>query len=487
MAEEERVSTEVTARVTASSFGKYRPLERLGTGGMADVFLALATGPFDAKKLVVLKQPRSLAGDSVHMFLDEARLAMRLNHPNIVQTYDVGVQDGVFFLAMEYLEGQPLHRILSRLAQANTRVGDADHLHMARIASDALAGLHYAHELADFDGSPLEIVHRDVSPHNLFVTYDGTVKVVDFGIAKATSNVVATESGVLKGKVAYMAPEHAASGAVDRRSDIYSMGVVLWEMIAKKRLVKADTPAQLLNKVLTMEAPALSSVVPDVHPLLEVVVTRALQRDPDDRWPTALAMREALDAYIDTAPKKPRDTDLGERVATLFEDERAEMVAKVRAHAQASAAGSSPQLPPARDSARRESTASGVRTGMPVVTSTGPVEPPRRSPLVAIALVVSVISLGVALFVVVRGPAPAPTAPLVPAATAPPSPPPSALPPAPVAPSASTPTVSAVASATPAPPSVTAPSATVSPPRPLVAPPAASTPPVRPIETAFPR
>ena len=329
----------MTAFTGPREFGRYALLERLGSGGMADVFLALSTGPFDAKKLVVLKCPRAFDHEYAGMFMDEARLAMRLNHPNVVQTYDVGVHEGTFFLAMEYLEGQPLHRLLATMARENRYLS---HGNLARIASDALAGLHYAHELCDYDGTPLQIVHRDVSPHNVFVTYDGHVKVVDFGIAKATLNVVSTAAGSVKGKLAYMAPEHAMSGIVDRRADVFAMGIVLWEMIARRRLITGVQSSERLNRLLTMDFPPLSAEVADVHPLLEVVAMRALQRDPRERYQTAGEMREALESYIGACGQPVRASEIAGAVGALFATPREDMSARIRGYVRSTMTPSSP-------------------------------------------------------------------------------------------------------------------------------------------------
>src|SRR6185437_1077783 len=193
----------------ANTLGKYRLIAELGHGGMAEVYLAVVRGPAGFNKLVVIKQIRpQLAEDPefLGMFLDEARLAARLSHPNVVQTNEVGQEGNRYFIAMEYLEGQPLNRILHRLQKSG---GLPLGLHI-KILSDVLAGLHHAHELADYDGTALEVVHRDVTPHNVFVTYEGQVKVVDFGIAKAAGRAGETRHGVIKGKAPYMAPEQAA-------------------------------------------------------------------------------------------------------------------------------------------------------------------------------------------------------------------------------------------------------------------------------------
>jgi hypothetical protein len=385
--------------------GRYELLDRLGSGGMADVFLALAKGPFDAKKLVVLKRPRAASSEYAEMFMDEARLAMRLNHPNVVQTYEVGVDEGGFFLAMEYLEGQPLHRVLQAMVSHDQHLS---HAHLARVASDALAGLHYAHELSDYDGTALQIVHRDVSPHNVFVTYEGQIKVVDFGIAKATMNEVHTRTGEVKGKLAYMAPEQATAETVDRRADLFGIGVILWEMIARRRLLTGGNSAELLDRLLTMDFPPLSCEVADVHPVLEAIVMRALQRDPADRFRTALEMREALESYVGMAGHTVRASDIGGLVSGLFAGSRENRANRLREQMQAGAArpfiGSGPASGPAMH------TVPTSFVGGPGGDTNGPavVTPPlarvrgewRTIASVAV-LAVSVVALGGALLVTV--------------------------------------------------------------------------------------
>jgi serine/threonine-protein kinase len=241
-------------RNAAATFGKYQLCAKLGSGGQAEVYLALMKGPAGWSKLVVLKRLRSpVGGDAqlVSMFLDEARLAARLGHPNVVHTYEVGDHAGEYFIAMEYLEGQPMNKV-ARTPEARRRMRPAM---WARVAAEALSGLHYAHELADYDGTPLGIVHRDVSPHNIFVTYDGEVKLVDFGVAKALTNNEKTETGALKGKVSYMAPEQAM-GTPDRRADLFSMGCVLWEFLTGQKLFDGEA-VFVLNRL--MNEPILRS------------------------------------------------------------------------------------------------------------------------------------------------------------------------------------------------------------------------------------
>jgi serine/threonine-protein kinase len=283
--------------ISAAALGKYRMVARLGIGGMAEVYLAVARGAMNVNRLVVIKRLRDEhAGDdaSREMFLNEARLAARLNHANVIQTFEAGSENGIYFLAMEYVDGQPFSRILSRLKKDDRLI---DPSLAARLCADALSGLHYAHELADFDGTPLEIVHRDVSPQNLMLTYDGVVKLVDFGIAKAAGSSQ-TAHGVFKGKVAYMAPEQVVGDKIDRRADLFAAGVVLWEALTGKPLIADETPAKTLYNLLNKPLPRVSEFRPDIPSALDDVVAKALERDVDKRFPTAKAMREALEACI---------------------------------------------------------------------------------------------------------------------------------------------------------------------------------------------
>lgn len=263
---------------------------------MAHVYLCATSGIGGFRKLIVVKALRSdLASDSefLDMFLDEARIAGRLNHPNVVQTNEVGTDKGTHFIAMEYLEGQPLSSVLKRIGRKKMPLD----LHV-RILSDALVGLHYAHELRDFNGQPLNVVHRDVSPQNIFVTYDGVTKMVDFGIAKAAGSAAYTREGILKGKVAYMAPEQAAMDPVDRRADIFAMGVMLWEAMARRRLVPSGTDdLAALNRRLAGKEPAIRDEVHDAPAKLAEICDRAMSNNKANRYATAAEMRADLEEY----------------------------------------------------------------------------------------------------------------------------------------------------------------------------------------------
>jgi eukaryotic-like serine/threonine-protein kinase len=316
---------------TDGAFAKYRPIAELGQGGMAQVFLALASGPVGFNKLVVLKQIREQFAEDpefLTMFLDEARLAARLNHPNVVQTNEVGGDGKRFFICMEYLEGQPLNRIMSRVGAANGLTRGMQ----LRILVDALAGLHHAHELCDFDGRPLQVVHRDATPHNIFVTYAGQVKVVDFGIAKALSSSSETRTGVLKGKVAYMAPEQAMGEKVDRRADLFSMGMILWEMLVGKRLFKGMPDVAVLQKIVNGGIPSPRSVNPEIPATLEEICMKALAHQRDDRYATAADMAADLEKAVDDLGEKGSARDAGRLIDKFFAGEREKIKQLVEAH-----------------------------------------------------------------------------------------------------------------------------------------------------------
>ena len=320
---EDHVAAKPSDSAAPPSLGKYAPFARLGQGGMADVFLAVARGPVGFNKLAVVKRLRN--PDDVarlDMFLDEARLSARLSHPNIVNTYEVGEAKGQYFIAMEYLEGQPLQAIVST---KNTRVKPLDETTAAFVAMQALKGLHYAHELADYDGTPLGVVHRDVSPHNLFITYQGEVKLLDFGIAKAALNSTQTETGVLKGKIRYMAPEQIGERNVDRRADIYALGIVLWEMLAGRPLYRGDVTS-ILTRIAMEDPPLLRTVREDIAPELETIVHKALVRDLDARYATADAMRVDLEAFL-----RGKQDGADSALARMMNDQFAETRDAVRA------------------------------------------------------------------------------------------------------------------------------------------------------------
>ncbi|MBI2391582.1 MAG: protein kinase [Deltaproteobacteria bacterium] len=318
----------MAARPENLSVGKYRFLVELGSGGMGDVFLAVAQGPRGFHKLQVIKRLRpELAQDPefLAMFLNEARIAARLNHPNLVQTNEVSEHEDEYFIAMEYLEGQSLYAITKRVIATKQRFPLAMHLH---VLAEACVGLHYAHELVDFDGTPLGLVHRDCSPQNVIVTYEGEVKVLDFGIAKAADSATITRTGVLKGKVPYMAPEQLEGARVDRRADVFSVGAMLWEAATGTRLWKGFNDIQIANRLQLGQVPRPREYDPTIDPKLDVLVMKALAPRADDRFQSAAELHAAIDQYV-TRLGGVRRRDLGKHVSSLFTDTRRQLRAKL--------------------------------------------------------------------------------------------------------------------------------------------------------------
>jgi serine/threonine protein kinase len=302
--------------------GRYEIVSLLGEGGMARVYLAVLRGPADFNKLGVIKQIRpELAWDKefIRMFLDEARLAARLNHSNVVQTYQVVKDQGSYNLAMEYLEGQPLSEIL----EPKTRKGILLEEYLW-ILSQVLAGLQYAHTLTDYDGKPLGIVHRDVCPANVFVTYNGDVKLLDFGIAKASGALSATREGMFKGRLGYCAPEQLQGLTPDARIDIFAVGVMLWEVLAGRRITEGFTSVATAQARIAGEELKIRDVCPQVAPKLADMCDRAMALDPEDRYPSAAAFQRDIDGYLDRHPRRVRRTQLAERLQVYFERERRE-------------------------------------------------------------------------------------------------------------------------------------------------------------------
>ncbi len=278
--------------------GRYELLATIGVGGMASVVLARQKGPAGFEKAVVIKliHPH-MAQDTVavNMLLDEAKVAAQLDHPNIVHTYELGDAHGTYYIVMEYLAGESLGQVLK---QGQKQDSPMSAFVAAKIVAEAAEGLHYAHELPDYNGAPMGIVHRDVSPGNIVVQYNGTVKIVDFGIAKAQGRVTSTQDGELKGKYGYMSPEQIKNDVMDRRSDVFSLGVVLWESLARRRLFNADNVAATLMQILQGDRTPPSAYDADIPHALDAVALRALAPNPSDRFQTMAEMKQAIDDAI---------------------------------------------------------------------------------------------------------------------------------------------------------------------------------------------
>ena len=296
--DDERAADRRDMSAYPTAFGKYELVSSVAAGGMAEVFLARLRSIRGFEKQLVIKkiQPgRTHDPDFVRMFLDEARLLATLDHPNIVQLYDVGEVDGEWFIAMEYLRGRNLVEIhRARANRGHRRLPLAETL---SIVTAVCAGLHHAHDKRDAAGRPLGIVHRDVTPQNIVVTLDGGVKIVDFGIAKATSRKGRTAAGTIKGKAGYMSPEQCRGDRVDRRSDIFSLGVILYELTTGARAFRERSEFETLRRIIEGPVPSPAANA-SFYPLaLDDIVVRCLQKDPADRFQTSRELHAALDDF----------------------------------------------------------------------------------------------------------------------------------------------------------------------------------------------
>lgn len=302
-------------------FGRYRLCAELASGGMGNVYAARAIGPGGFHKRVALKRIHAhLANDErfVAMFLDEARLAARIQHPNVAGVIDFGQVDGSYYLAMPFVFGEPLSRVFRRVSKLGPEALARFRWNALKLLADACEGLHAAHELRDDDGLALDVVHRDVSPANMLVGYDGSLRVIDFGVASARQRLYRTETGEIKGKLGYGAPEQLAGEKVDRRADVWSLGVVLWEALAGRRLFRRDSLGQTVMAVSTAPIPALRDFWEDAPLELEEVVFKALSRDPERRYGSARALGRALLEILNEEKKLITTADIAEWMETLF-------------------------------------------------------------------------------------------------------------------------------------------------------------------------
>ena len=305
------------------TFGKYQMVKKLATGGMAEVWLARQTGIEGFNRHVVVKRilPH-LAEDPefVQMFLNEAKIAARFNHPNIAQIYELGQIDGSYFIAMEFIHGEDLGRLMRKAWSTGQWIARPLAI---RIVASACEGLHYAHTRMDESGRPLRVVHRDISPQNILISFDGSVKVVDFGIAKAADQASMTKSGAIKGKFAYMAPEQAAGKPLDARTDTFALGLVLYELLTGVRPLKRDSELATLQAALecAIDPP---SVVAEVPSELDEVVMKALAKAPDDRYKDSRSFQMALEEFLISQRLVATSVQISELMETLFADRRAE-------------------------------------------------------------------------------------------------------------------------------------------------------------------
>jgi len=304
------------------TFGKYVLLEKLATGGMAEVFLARGTGAGGIGKFFAVKRILPQFADSpefIDMFRDEAKIAINLSHSNIVSIHEFGVEKGQFFLVMDYVEGRNLRQILNKLKKSGLRLSTDQITYLIKEVS---AGLEYAHRCLDGStGRPLNITHRDMSPQNIMVSFEGETKIVDFGIAKAESQLDTTRAGTLKGKFGYMSPEQADGQPVDSRTDIFSLGIVLWELLANDRLFVANNEVNTLRKIRDCQIPSLRKINPNLHSELERIVLKSLARDRNLRYQTAAALHKDLSRFLNRQFPDFNAQDFSRFIKEIFADE----------------------------------------------------------------------------------------------------------------------------------------------------------------------
>jgi len=337
--EESEVDTDEGEHGDVDSARKYHVLMKLGRGGTATVSCGLARGIAGFTKLVVLKTILDeflTDREMVRMFIDEARLTARMNHPNVVQVYEIYWQNRSPVIVMEFLDGQSLARVQARAFE--------DPAYTTAIAINilckVLAGLQYAHSLEDYDKTPLGLVHRDVSPHNVMLTYDGQVKLVDFGIAKLSSSSRNTKTGVVKGKIGYMAREQIEGGDVDHRADLFAVGVMLWEAVARRSLWGARSDAEIVRCLTFGTMPSITSAVPDIDPALARICETALAADVGARYASADQFLADLEDYSRQRSFAVHQQDIAKLVARTCADQREASAKRLRAELAKFAAAS---------------------------------------------------------------------------------------------------------------------------------------------------
>ena len=474
--------------------GRYELLGTIGTGGMATVYLARTAGEAGFQRLCAIKilHPHLTQQEGfVAMLLDEARIAARLHHPNIVPIIDLGTQDGLHYVAMEYIEGCSLSSLLKR------RRDERPPRIIVPLLLDMLAGLEAAHSLVDDEGQAMNLVHRDVSPQNMLVGVDGNGRITDFGVARAEARIHMTRPGQIKGKYAYMAPEQVRAQAVDRRADVFSAGVVLWSALTGRKLFHAETEAATISNILELPVPPPSTIGLKPPPVFDDVALKALERDPDRRYATAQEMEAALQDAVLACGGGAARREIAAWVTDAFHVDLAARRAAIRdVAANRSAAAITPvgrasvaELPtftPSGPSALSRSVAA-ARPIVPAVVST-PTEPPLQSSVavmsdptpsayrnsrvlrvMVVATVVVAVALVLVLWLTAGSGEPVPHQIVMPTEAPVQAPPPTAAPPAVASPPAPAPTVATPTAARPA-PAPAPPSATVTAPHPAAVP-----------------
>lgn len=436
-------------------FGKYLLLEKLATGGMAQLYRAKIIGVEGFEKFIAIKQilPHLAHEEElITSFIDEAKLAALLNHQNIVQIYDFGSMENSYFITMEFLFGKDLRAVNAKAREKGTPVSLENALYLI---SKVCAGLDYAHKLKDFQGKSLNIIHRDISPQNIFLTYEGDVKIVDFGIAKAASQSTITQVGMIKGKVAYMSPEQAAGKVIDHRSDIFATGILLYELVACRRMFQGDDTLQILSKVREAEFTPLGTLKGGLPEKLYDIVAKALTKEPEDRYQSLADMQADIEECIFRLNLRPSGRSMAEYLKLLFAED---IEAEGKRMADAAGAGAASDRAQEAEAERRSVDKPLAQT--PPAPKAEPAPPAKaapkvspkpaeaakggkKGPLAAVAGVAVLALLGGGYFLMGKGKGPDGTTAPTPVAQAPAPSAPQTSPPPPAAPSAQSPAVEA--------------------------------------------
>lgn len=311
-------------------FGKYVLLEKLASGGMAEVYLGKNSGANGVSKFVAVKRILPQYSDNeefIEMFKEEAKIAVNLNHSNVVHIHEFGIERNQFYLVMEYVEGRNLRQILNELKKKGNHFSIDQ---IVYIIKEVSAGLDHAHRCLDgTTGKPLNITHRDMSPQNVMVSFEGEIKIIDFGIAKAETQLEATKAGTLKGKFGYMSPEQADGQNIDLRTDVFSLGIVLWELLAKDRLFSGSSEAAILRKIRESNIPSLRKLDPSIHPELDKIVSKALAKDKNLRYQTSAALHRDLNRFLNTHYPEFSPQDFSVFIKHAFADAYSEQKGKL--------------------------------------------------------------------------------------------------------------------------------------------------------------
>ena len=381
-------------------FGRFEILGRVAFGGMAEIFLGRETTQVGASRLLAIKRILPHVADDpkfVEMFLDEARLAIQLSHPNICHIYEFGGLDGAYFIAMEWISGAPLGKIVRR---ARSMGGIPPEL-AVRIIANVAEALHYAHTAKDANGTPLQIVHRDCTPHNIMASYDGRVKLLDFGIAKAESASTKTEAGVVKGKFAYMSPQQCLGKNIDGRADVFALGICMWEALTGSTLFQRDNDYETMKSVIEDKAPPMSSKRKDIPQALEEIVAKALEKSADLRYASAAKFQQALEDYLASTGKAVTTSRLGELMEKLFDEEikRGPLVDSTpfgmsfNKHPGGAAFASITGSHPATRAISGTSHPSAVAAGISMGSQPEALAAPKRSPMLLVGIAAAALAL----------------------------------------------------------------------------------------------